>query len=319
MPTPGATGWWWTFGGKLVDEKNNVPSTARRRCGRSSTRKSSTARSSWHAVVARPEQQQGLPRRAISVTNNGISIYYASKNSKDRRSTRCRPTSTTRAIRRGRPACRAPAPVHEPDDLQVHEVSEGGQEFIRFMMEEEQYGACCSGNRYTAALRRLREKPDLDGGLEAHGLPRRLQAVASRGVRRQARLRVCGRARRLHHRGHGRRSRLGDKSPKEAIERATNGPKDTTRFEKQLFRQQEHLGLLSCCRGCSASAIPDVPSRTGTWLGFTDAKIGRTAIGSESRIPVLIGDSVARLSLFNTLFYTIVASVLKLSSGCGWR
>ena len=36
-----------------------------------------------HAVVARPEQQQGVPRRPDLLTNNGISIYYAAKNSQD--------------------------------------------------------------------------------------------------------------------------------------------------------------------------------------------------------------------------------------------
>jgi len=58
------------------------------------------------------------------------------------------------------------------------------------------------------------------------------------------------------------------------------------------------------------------PLGLGTWLGFTDAKIGRTGhwIGIEN-FQFLIGDSVARLSLFNTLFYTIVASVLKFVLG----
>jgi multiple sugar transport system permease protein len=58
------------------------------------------------------------------------------------------------------------------------------------------------------------------------------------------------------------------------------------------------------------------PLGLGTWLGFTDAKVGRSGewIGLEN-FAFLIGDSVARLSLFNTLFYTIVASVLKFVLG----
>ena len=58
------------------------------------------------------------------------------------------------------------------------------------------------------------------------------------------------------------------------------------------------------------------PLGLGTWLGFTDAKIGRSGewIGLEN-FSFLIGDSVARLSLFNTLFYTVVASVLKFVLG----
>ena len=58
------------------------------------------------------------------------------------------------------------------------------------------------------------------------------------------------------------------------------------------------------------------PLALGTWLGFTDAKIGRPGvwIGAEN-FTYLFGDSVARLSLFNTFFYTIVASVLKFVLG----
>src|SRR3954468_904287 len=58
------------------------------------------------------------------------------------------------------------------------------------------------------------------------------------------------------------------------------------------------------------------PLGLGTWLGFTDAKIGRSGewIGLEN-FQFLVGDAVALLSLFNTLFYTVVASVLKFVLG----
>ncbi len=58
------------------------------------------------------------------------------------------------------------------------------------------------------------------------------------------------------------------------------------------------------------------PLGLGTWLGFTDAKIGRSGewVGLEN-FTFLFGDSVARLSLFNTLFYTIVASIIKFVFG----
>jgi multiple sugar transport system permease protein len=58
------------------------------------------------------------------------------------------------------------------------------------------------------------------------------------------------------------------------------------------------------------------PLGLGTWLGFTDAKIGRSGewIGLEN-YAFLWGDSVTRLALFNTLFYTTVASVLKFALG----
>ena len=58
------------------------------------------------------------------------------------------------------------------------------------------------------------------------------------------------------------------------------------------------------------------PLGLGTWLGFTDAKIGRSGewVGLENFV-FLFGDSVARLSLFNTLFYTVVASIVKFVFG----
>ncbi len=58
------------------------------------------------------------------------------------------------------------------------------------------------------------------------------------------------------------------------------------------------------------------PLGLGIWLGFTDAKLGRPGewIGWEN-YAFLLGDSVTRLALFNTLFYTTVASVLKFGLG----
>jgi multiple sugar transport system permease protein len=58
------------------------------------------------------------------------------------------------------------------------------------------------------------------------------------------------------------------------------------------------------------------PLGLGTWLGFTDAKIGRGGewVGLDN-YAFLWGDSVTRLALFNTLFYTLVASILKFGLG----
>jgi multiple sugar transport system permease protein len=58
------------------------------------------------------------------------------------------------------------------------------------------------------------------------------------------------------------------------------------------------------------------PLGLGVWLGFTDAKIGRPGefVGIDN-YQFLWGDSVTRLALFNTLFYTIVASILKFLLG----
>jgi multiple sugar transport system permease protein len=58
------------------------------------------------------------------------------------------------------------------------------------------------------------------------------------------------------------------------------------------------------------------PLGLGTWLGFTDTKIGRGGewIGLEN-YEFLWGDAVTRLSVFNTIFYTVVASVIKFVLG----
>src|SRR3954469_19845928 len=58
------------------------------------------------------------------------------------------------------------------------------------------------------------------------------------------------------------------------------------------------------------------PLGLGTWLGFTDTKVGRAGhfIGLEN-FKFLWGDEVTRLALFNTLFYTAVASVIKFALG----
>ncbi len=59
------------------------------------------------------------------------------------------------------------------------------------------------------------------------------------------------------------------------------------------------------------------PLILGVWLGFTDTKIGRDGvwIGLENYLFLLGDDSVTQLALFNTLFYTFVASVLKFGLG----
>ena len=58
------------------------------------------------------------------------------------------------------------------------------------------------------------------------------------------------------------------------------------------------------------------PLGLGVWLSFTDTKIGRGGgwIGIEN-YEWLQGDSIFWLSVFNTLLYTIVASIVKFAAG----
>jgi multiple sugar transport system permease protein len=58
------------------------------------------------------------------------------------------------------------------------------------------------------------------------------------------------------------------------------------------------------------------PLGLGTWLGFTDAKIGRAGEWvALDNFSFLVGDSVTQLALFNTLFYTVIASIFKFGLG----
>ena len=85
----------------------------------------------------------------------------------------------------------------------------------------------------------------------------------------------------------------------------------------KLLNNRHFLGLLFMLpAGALLVVFLTYPLGLGTWLGFTDTKIGRAGhwIGLEN-FDVLIHDGVAQLSLFNTLFYTVVASVLKFALG----
>src|SRR3954451_9635157 len=88
-------------------------------------------------------------------------------------------------------------------------------------------------------------------------------------------------------------------------------------MNSSFFDNKNTLGLLFMLpAGVLLLLFLTYPLGLGTWLGFTDAKIGRPGvwIGLENFL-FLIGDTTARLSLFNTLFYTIVASILKFVLG----
>jgi len=86
---------------------------------------------------------------------------------------------------------------------------------------------------------------------------------------------------------------------------------------KNLQNNRNALGLMFML---PAAAILIVfltyPLGLGVWLGFTDTKIGRGGswIGLENYI-FLWDDSVTRLALFNTMFYTVVASTVKFFLG----
>ena len=85
----------------------------------------------------------------------------------------------------------------------------------------------------------------------------------------------------------------------------------------RLLNNRHFLGLLFMLPAAALLLVfLTYPLGLGTWLGFTDTKIGRAGhwIGLEN-FDALVHDGVAQLSLFNTLFYTVVASVLKFALG----
>ena len=85
----------------------------------------------------------------------------------------------------------------------------------------------------------------------------------------------------------------------------------------RLLDNRNALGLLFLLpAGALLLLFLTYPLGLGVWLGFTDTKIGRGGawVGLEN-YEFLFGDAVARLSLFNTLFYTVVASVIKFALG----
>ena len=86
---------------------------------------------------------------------------------------------------------------------------------------------------------------------------------------------------------------------------------------QKFFNNRNVLGLLFMLpAGVLLLVFLTYPLGLGTWLGFTDTKIGRPGVWvGLDNFTYLIGDSVARLSLFNTLFYTTVASVAKFVLG----
>src|SRR5471032_623865 len=88
-------------------------------------------------------------------------------------------------------------------------------------------------------------------------------------------------------------------------------------FLERLQNNRNFLGLVFMLPAALLLLVfLTYPLGLGTWLGFTDAKIGRVGewVGLDN-FEYLFGDAVARLSLFNTLFYTIVASIAKFALG----
>lgn len=89
------------------------------------------------------------------------------------------------------------------------------------------------------------------------------------------------------------------------------------RRSRHLLQHRDVLGLLFVFPAAALLlALLAYPLTLGTWLGFTDGTIGETGrfIGLGNFISIA-NDYVFRLVVFNTIFYTVVASALKLPIG----
>ena len=98
----------WAFGGKLVDQNNKVVIDSPGDAEGARVRQGALRHlHPGHAVLARPEQQQGLPRRPdLAHQQRHLDLLRGEELARTRRSRRWRPTSSTRRTRSGRSACR---------------------------------------------------------------------------------------------------------------------------------------------------------------------------------------------------------------------
>jgi multiple sugar transport system permease protein len=88
-------------------------------------------------------------------------------------------------------------------------------------------------------------------------------------------------------------------------------------FLSALAESRNGLGLLFLLPAAAILLIfLTYPLGLGVWLGFTDTRVGRSGvfIGLEN-YEYLWDDSVFWLSVFNTILYTVVASILKFALG----
>jgi multiple sugar transport system permease protein len=98
--------------------------------------------------------------------------------------------------------------------------------------------------------------------------------------------------------------------------RRAQAPRDVTAWERLMVNRQ-WLGFWFMLPAAAFLILfLAYPLGLGVWLSFTDARIGRTGnfVGLEN-YAWLWDDSVFWLSVFNTMLYTVVASIIKFAVG----
>jgi multiple sugar transport system substrate-binding protein len=224
----GDSGWtqWlmWAFGGKLVDKNNKVvidsPETLKAlEYGKELYATFAPGTLSW----LDPNNNKAFLDSQISVTNNGISIYYAAKNSTDPKvKEMARHPARLVPGRAGGRAHRVP-PVLQPDGVQAHQVPEGRQG-IRALHDGRGAVRPLDGSRrrlHLAAAARLREEPGVDRRPQAHAVPRLGQEHAAGGYEGKLGYASAGALADFIVQDMVAEAVSGSKTPKEAMQRAS--------------------------------------------------------------------------------------------------
>ena len=169
-----------------------------------------------------PNNNKAFLDGQISVTNNGISIYYAAKNSTDPKVKEMAADIQHASFPIG--------PVGVPTEshlffnqmiLKYTKYPQAAKEFLRFMMEQEQFEPWLRAPAATSRSRwRLREEPDLDLGSEAHAVPRLVKNMRPAGYAGKLGYASAGAAPTSSSSTWWPRRISGSKTPKEAMERA---------------------------------------------------------------------------------------------------
>ena len=170
-----------------------------------------------------PNNNKAFLDGQISLTNNGISVYYAAKNSQDPKVKEMAADINHANMPIG--------PVGKPTEFQLFfnqmifkytKYPKAAKEFLRFMMEAEQIDPWVQAaiGYVTPALRHYEKNPIWTFGSEAHAVPRHDEEHAAVGLCRQDGLCIGRRAGGLHRRQHVRRGGIGIAAPQEAAERA---------------------------------------------------------------------------------------------------
>jgi hypothetical protein len=352
----------WSHGGMLVDKSGKVVVNSPETCAALEYAKQLYATFvpgtlSWQD----PSNNKAYLDGQISLTANGISVYYAAKNSTDPKMQEMARISSTRTSRSARRQADRADADHADDGVQAHQVPNAAKAFVQFMMEPDQYNPWMKASiGYVSQPLKAYEKNPIWTDDPSHRTATRPSLMLDNGhAGPLAQASAC----------------MADYMVLDMVAEAASGsktcsrpsraPSATTRRDRRLDAERRSAGFprdgqgqVAACRWRAMQApalyrppCPGPPSRQimlslflnnrnvlgmlfmapavillvvfltyplglGIWLGFTDTKIGGEGsfVGLDN-YTYLAGDSLALLSLFNTVFYTVSASILKFALG----